>query len=77
VLKISSFVLMLLMPSHAKDFQLHADVVVIPTEDFSFVLMLLRCQLRAEYFQPSADVDDAPALCCDVVVVDDAPTFVL
>jgi hypothetical protein len=62
----------------------------------SFVLMLLRCQLRAEDFQlPSADVDDAPASCCaedavmllllmmlqpsccDAVVVDDAPTFVL
>jgi hypothetical protein len=27
----------------------------------SLMLMLLRCQLRAEDFQPSADVDDTPA----------------
>jgi hypothetical protein len=27
----------------------------------SLVLMLMRCQLRAENFQPSADVDDASA----------------
>jgi hypothetical protein len=26
----------------------------------SFVLMLMRCQLHAEDFQLSADVDDAP-----------------
>jgi hypothetical protein len=26
------------------------------------ILMLLRCQLRAEDFQPSVDVDDAPTL---------------
>jgi hypothetical protein len=46
VLKISSFVLMLLRcVLRAEDFQPRAD-------DF---------QLRAEDFQPSVDVDDAPA----------------
>jgi hypothetical protein len=43
----------------AEDFQLRADVVVMPASMLkisSFVLMLMRCQLRAEDFQPSADV---------------------
>jgi hypothetical protein len=57
VLKISSFVL--------NDFQISSsDVVEMPAfvlKISSFVLMLLRCQLRAEDFQPSVDVDDAPA----------------
>jgi hypothetical protein len=73
VLKISSFVLMLLMSAedfHAS-FQLHVDVVemsfmlissfVLPMLISSLVLMLMM-------LQPS---------CCDVVVVDDAPAFVL
>jgi hypothetical protein len=47
VLKISSFVLMLLMPAFVLKISSFVDVVEI--------------QLRAEDFQPSVDVDDAPA----------------
>jgi hypothetical protein len=53
VLKISSFMLML-WPTSFCDASLVLNIS-------NFVLMLLRCQLRAEYLQLSADVDDAPA----------------
>jgi hypothetical protein len=46
----------------------------------SFVLMLMRFQLRAEDFQLSVDVDEMPSCAEDFhlnVDVDDAPTFVL
>jgi riboflavin transporter FmnP len=67
VLKISSFVLMLLRcQPRAEDFQLRVDVVEMPAfvlKISSLVLMLLRCQLRAEDFQLSVDVDEMPASC--------------
>jgi hypothetical protein len=57
VLKISSFVLMLLPD---------ASLVL---KISSFVLMLLRCQPRAEDFQLRVDVVEMPASCCDFQLV--------
>jgi hypothetical protein len=60
VLKISSFMLMLLccQPS-AEDFQFRADVVLLPA---SFVLKISSLVLMLMMLQP---------LCCDVAFIDD------